>query len=300
MARDDYDEEEYDDDDEYVDEVDDDQYDDDDRDDEHDDVEPHDEGPRGPGLMERVKALFVTPNARPGEHDVVRSPFVIWLMGGTVVLLLLGFVFWFMMNRETAQRQFDAAKGEMDSGKYAQAIAQFESFLSIYPKHALSEPARMAVGQSKILSHIDGASSDWVKGVEEVQNFITANRDYESFPEYVPKIRGYADTITMGAAETAQKSRKTEDLEASKQAQKILERYKAEEGIPKERMAAILENQELAEAAIRQKEVFDSGVADVTSLIEKGDLLTALEQRRLLLQRDPTYMEKPEVHGLAQ
>lgn len=298
MASDDYDDEEYEDD-EYVEEVDEvDDFDDRDNGGGDRDHEPHDRDSRGPGLVDRVKALFVTPNARPGEHDVVRSPFVIWLTGGTVVLLLLAFVFWFMMSRETAQRQFDAAKSQMDSGKYAQAIAQLEKFLSIYPKHKLSEPAKMAVGQSKILSHIGGASSDWVKGVEEVQNFITANRDAESFPDYTESLREYADSISLGAAVTAQKSRKQEDLLASKQAQKILERYKGEAGIPKEKMAAILENQELAEAAIRQKDVFESGVADVQTLIKKGDLLGALEQRRLLLQRDTTYLEKPEVAAL--
>ena len=49
----------------------------------------------------QLKLLFSGEPTRPGEHDIVRSPFVLWMTIATVILTVTGGIFLFVISRET-------------------------------------------------------------------------------------------------------------------------------------------------------------------------------------------------------
>ncbi|HLQ44305.1 MAG TPA: FHA domain-containing protein, partial [Planctomycetaceae bacterium] len=70
---------------------------------------------------------------RFGEENVLRSRIVLALGGTGFVLVLASLVFWFLVNREKAQREFDAAKEELQQGQFVSGIKRMQDFLDHHP-----------------------------------------------------------------------------------------------------------------------------------------------------------------------
>ena len=51
----------------------------------------------------KAKAGITLPRVRPGERDPLRSPLVLGLGGGVLLLLLAAASLWFVLSREKAQ-----------------------------------------------------------------------------------------------------------------------------------------------------------------------------------------------------
>ena len=249
-------------------------------------------------MFDVVKSWFTTPPARPGSQDIARSPFVQWMVGGCITLFLLFGIFWFMILRETAQRQFDAALALTEEGKYAQSITAFEKFISVYPKHNLTNPAYLAKGRASVLKEVETASPNWVQGTESLKTFIKDNRDKDGFKDERDNIFEWGKKIALGAAKTAAAKTSDEILEASVQGNTMMSRYAPEDGVSDELKTEIRELQLTAKAAILRKNVFEKGVSEIQELVNKNRVQPALDRREALIQREPAYEKEPEVRKL--
>jgi hypothetical protein len=106
-----------------------------------DDFDDIPERRKGPGFFARMLQKIGGEPQRPGEQDVVRSPIILWLAGGSVIVGLLAMVLYFMIVKKSAEKQYEFAKVEMDGGKFAQAIELYDSFLKDNPDHELTTKA---------------------------------------------------------------------------------------------------------------------------------------------------------------
>lgn len=93
---------------------------------------------------------------RPGEQDALRSPLVLGLGGGALVLLLATAAIWFLMGREAANRLYDRGVTALGDGQFAQAIQAFDQFVERYPRHGLVANALIGSGKARILQEIGG------------------------------------------------------------------------------------------------------------------------------------------------
>ncbi|QDT27985.1 outer membrane biogenesis protein BamB [Gimesia panareensis] len=240
-------------------------------------------------LKDRIRHRSSRNAVRPGERQIVRSPMILSLVGGSVLLALTALVFWFIIGRDTAKRHYDAAVQEMDSGKYSQAIQLFEYFLENYNKSDYADEARILLSKSFVEKEISGSTPSWHAGLEATENFIKKHRDDSDFKELYPTLTDYGQRIALGAVETASRTKERELLTVSTNAEKILTRYSPPDAPPTEALAKIKAGYEKAEAEILRKEVFDVAVKEIEDSIKKKDTLNALKQRRHLLDRYPYY-----------
>jgi len=220
---------------------------------------------------------------------VVRSPFVLSLAGGSILLALVALTFWFIIGRDTAKRHFDAAVQEMEAGKYSQAIQLFEHFLEHYNKSDYADEARIMLSESLVEKEISGSTPAWNAGLEATNEFIKKHRDDSDFKSLYPTLVDYGQRIALGAVETASRTKERDLLIVSSNAEKILTRYSPPESPPTEALAKIKAGYEKAEAEILRKEVFDVAVKQIEDSINEKKTLAALEQRRHLLDRYPYY-----------
>src|SRR5690606_13017163 len=79
---------------------------------------------------------------RPGEQDILTSPVVLGLGGLALALLLASAATWLLIGRENADRLYDAAVADRESGRYLQAIGGFERFLLDFPTDSRIPDAR--------------------------------------------------------------------------------------------------------------------------------------------------------------
>lgn len=242
-------------------------------------------------LKEKLKG----PPRRPGEQEVLRSPLVIGLGIGSLVLLLATATIWFVLNREAAEREFKAARAQLDGGQYAQAIEAFELFLHNRPRHGLADDARLAIATARVEQPISGGVPAWDAGLTALDGFISQYRDTKPFQDAQSAVRQYviktADRIAMGAAEGARTGRKQPLLAVSANAVKVLELYSPHENRPTERLQEIARTIRAAEAAILERETFDGVVKKMDDALTTATPLAALPDYRRLLDRYPSAAE---------
>ena len=243
--------------------------------------------PKPDSPLERVASKLKAPPRRPGEQDIVRSPLVLTLGGGSVVLLLLAGIFWFIIGRETVQRQFDTAKNLRKEGNYTQAISSFEKFLETNSKHALGDQARIELAETKIAKQISGSQPSWSKGMEALDAAKNKIRDLDGFSEWKPSLCTFAEEIAMGAAKSAGIRKQRELLKVSDAARDALERYSPTDEPPLEALNAIASERRIAAAAILKQETFDGAIAAIDTAIEEKKPMDALVARRQLITRYP-------------
>lgn len=184
------------------------------------------------GLASRVRKKIEAKQKRPGEQDILQSPIVITLFGGSMVLVLVAATLWFITNRNKAQRRFDAAENYMGTGQYSQAIQAFDTFILEYPAHDLTAKARMKKGEVQILQQLD--RGDWVKALAELKEFNRNFRDMEEYAELRPTLRDYAERIAFGALKTVVRDKDGSLLPVAEDGMKLVRQFSPADSPPEE------------------------------------------------------------------
>lgn len=232
---------------------------------------------------------------RPGEQDVFKSPLVLGLAGGTLGLLLITGIFWFLIGREQSNRMYDRAVDEMNGGQYTQSITSFERFIAQYPKHALRRQAELGLAKVAVLREISGATPAWKRGLERLNDLIKAHRNDSDFADLHSLLFQYADQISLGAARSAESARDAELLDVSKDAQNLLERYADPSAPPVGTLARINEQRIKAERAIDKQKTFDTAMSVVDNAIANKKPMEALSERLRLVRQFPEFINSPRV-----
>lgn len=249
---------------------------------------------RGADLPSRLKQV-PRRSTRPGEQDVLRSPLILGLGAGTLVLLLATAAIWFLMGREVAGRLYERGATALGDGQFAQSIQAFDQFVERYPRHELASKAMIGAGKARILQEIGGAAPSWERGIEQLQEFVKRNRSSAEFADLEPTIRDYAEQIALGAAKSAEATRDEKPLEWSADAQLLLERHADPQQPPTTALERIRVATEQARRAIVKQQTMTAALKSMTDAIDGRKPLDALRARADLLRRYPDLNAQAEV-----
>lgn len=247
-------------------------------------------GPLGPSRWSRLGGA----PRRPGDRDPLQSPLVMWLFGGAVVLVLASAVLWSVLQRSHRERDYAAAKAELDGERYRQAVALYEAFLLEHAESSLAAEARRELARARVLREIDTATPDWAAGLAQVNAYIDEFREDESFDTMTAEIQEYADTIAFGAAREAERIERGEPLDVFDAARPVAVQYAPAEDV-EELRARLDAARTRAEDAILRRGVYDEAIAEIDTRLADNHPLEALESRLELLDRFPTYARNQTV-----
>ncbi|MEI8018510.1 MAG: PQQ-binding-like beta-propeller repeat protein [Schlesneria sp.] len=237
---------------------------------------------------------------RPGEQEILKSPLVLGLTGGGLVLLLVTGIFWFLISRETSNRLYDRAVAEMNDGQLTQSITTFERFIAQYPNHGLRRQADRGLAKAHIQKEISGASPTWKRGLEKLNELIKAHRNESDFSSLHPTLFQYAEQISMGAAKSAETNRDADLLVVSKDAQDLLERYSDPSAPPAGTIGRINEQRRKATNAIEKQKTFDVAMKTVDTAIADKKPMAALSERERLVKSFPEFITSKRVKEALQ
>jgi outer membrane protein assembly factor BamB/TolA-binding protein len=231
-----------------------------------------------------VSMSALSSRARPGEQDIFRSPLVLGLSLGGLVLVLVTGIFWFLIGREQASRLYDRAVAELNEGQYSQSIASFEQFLQQYAGHSLRKQAERGLGKALVQKEISGATPAWKRGLEQLQAMIAQHRNEADFAELHSIVHRYAEEISLGSARSAETTREADLLTVSEDAQVILERFADPASPPTATLLRIKEARVAAVIAIGKQKLFDDGMAAVDAGLAAKQPMVALAEREKLVR----------------
>jgi outer membrane protein assembly factor BamB/TolA-binding protein/pSer/pThr/pTyr-binding forkhead associated (FHA) protein len=242
-----------------------------------------------PSLKDSAKSFLRPKPRRPGEQDLTKSPLVVGMTIGAAVLALTAGTLWFVLAREFMNRKFETAEKALESGQFAQAIDGFTKFAAEYPKTDQARQAKVNIGKARVEQALSGAIPDWENGLKTLNDFVAEYRDSEDFRPGDSLLRTFArqsaDKIALGAAKTAEATKRRPLLGTSTDARQLLDILSPPENKPEEQLAAISAALKSAEAAILQQETFDTALTDMKGALEKGQPLAALQTYGRLLDR---------------
>jgi PQQ-like domain/FHA domain len=249
---------------------------------------------RGTSLAERLSARRV----RPGEQEALRSPVILIMLGTTLALGLAAAAIYFVIGRESTQRDFDAANAEFGAKHYGQAAEMFQKFIADHSGHALAADAHYKMWNARILKEIGGGSPSWKRGLETLDQSIDANRDRKDFRDHNDELVDFLTQIALGASASAQSSADRSQLEISSSAEAMLPRYFPEGKMPADLAAKLRTSYTTAQEAIIKHDVVADGLAAIEKDNAARQPMAALAARRALLARYSEVANDPKLGKL--
>ncbi len=263
--------------------------------------------PRGRGAAEAYAGSAGKPahelptgRVRPGEQEPFKSPLVLTLGGGGVVLLLIAGTLWFLMGREVSTNMYSQAEKDLAAGKYTQAIEQFENFIKTYPRSSNVLPARINSAKARVQKELTGGAPAWNLAWERLEELVKEFRSSESYDELLPAIRGFSEEVAIGAAKTAEQLRDESLLPISASATQLLERSADPETPLGPALTRIQSATAKAETAIAKQKTRDAAVTRMQGALTAKQPIDALAERETLLRKFPDYRRDRGVEDVLQ
>lgn len=232
---------------------------------------------------------------RPGQQKIGRSPVVLLLAGSTVGATILAAIFWFINARNQEDRLLKEATASLEAQKYLDAEAQFEKFISLYPKTSSTATAKISLHRAKVEKFILTETPDVIKGLAELKTFNSECRELEGFDAQKDNLKRYADRLTFAGARVAEIAQSQEALDVSIESLELLRKYSGEEGIPSNREQDLLNRQRIASASVAKKVDFLTTLEKVRQQLEVGDTIGAIGTRDDLIAKYPMLKDDKDV-----
>lgn len=280
-------------------------------------TEGEEEKPQSSGISILKKKLVPKP-VRPGERETVRSPILLTLGGGALILVVASVAIWLLIGRTSAQNYYNAAMEEKENRKYSQAITMLEKFTLKYPGNKLKDDALYALLQSRVEQPLFSSSSTkWADAVKAVDQFIDLDRDNPNHKDHYKDIYRYAHDIALGAVESSLKGKglkppaRRKLLTLSEKAKGWVERYGNKETAEKdgsndeaEKVKAFI-NQinatiKLAITAITKQETFLTAEENINKALKNKDPMKAFSLRIGLLEIHPDFSTNRKLTALVK
>lgn len=261
-------------------------------------VDAGEAGPAGPGVISRIKSVIRTEERRPGDDDPLKSPLVLGLLGGSILLILAGMTFYFIAFRRIAEVEFEAAKALVTEGKFKAGIDALNGFVSGFPGDLRVPEAEMLIG----LAAIDqkSASSDFAGAIKQIREFVNDNVDKENFDAMKAEVATRAGAAALGSATMAGKNPATgrDMLVTSREALTLFSSYSPKDAQPKEQIEKISTTIRNSENQIRKHEVNTGITAKIQQALDAKKPMDALRLRRELIAQYPDYAKEKTISGL--
>ena len=264
------------------------------------DFEEEDSGPAKPGIASRLKQVLAAPEVRPGEQDPLKSPLVLALLGGSAVLILLGFTFYFIAFRRVADTEFTEAKGLLDAKHYKQGGDALQKFVEGFPKHEKAPEALMLIGLSKIDQLIGDGGGKYAEGVKGIREFVSANDGNPKFEAMKPEIALRAGNAALAAAKQAGKTPVVGKalLANAAEFKTLFSSYSPKDAQPTEKLGQISKTIMESKMLIDKFVVNGDKTAEITKANAAKKPMDALRLRRELIAQYPEYANDPKLRKL--
>ncbi len=232
---------------------------------------------------------------RPGQEDILSSPIVLGLGGLVVVLLIVAGTYGFLILRNLADQQLQAADAQRDEGKHQQAIKLYSDFLVAYPRHRLTPKAKVSLAETQIEAQIGGSSGKWPAGLEKLKGFIDNSKTFDTDEDLTPRFEAISYRIAEGAATDAGKSFQRDLLLVSDDAKAVWQRFAPEGEDTRQRLRHIDDVRKQSVASIIRQEKLVAAMAGLDASIAAKNTMDGFRIRRELLNQYPELKDQKEV-----
>ena len=151
----------------------------------------------------RFLYLFSTRASRPGEEEVLSSPLVFGLIATFVMLVLVGFALYGVIQRTTSNRLFNRALESLQDGDFRNAIRRFDEFLVANPKDDRSGAAKVHRAVANVRQYTAAAGPSWTLALEAEKEMLDSVGAEPAFKDSSNELEELVIKTGEGLAERA-------------------------------------------------------------------------------------------------
>ena len=240
--------------------------------DRHDDAFPEIKGTRS-------EAEYYTP--------MWKSRLFLGIAGGLAALGLSCLILWFVIQRMSADKQFDAAMADYADGVFDRAISRYDRFLEDFPDGELAEKALLWRGMARIRQFAEGTTPNWPNALAASKQCIDEAGDSDFFRAKGAEV---ADLVALTAQGLATRARDNVDSDRLADALNTLELLDDAFPIDQRPMQQIDKVRSLiaqARYAIEREAVLNATLAKMQVALDAKEPIDVYREHRRLYFRYP-------------
>ncbi len=238
------------------------------------------------GAMPTATAPLPDPFASvPRRRNVWDSPLLLLGGGALLLLVFVGVIVLFSLNRRSGDEVLAEAAADYRAGSYTQAIHKYQRFLKDFPKHPQAGVTRVRLGLAQIRQTLSG---DWMEVWQATRGVLEEIAVLPDFhPEADAELTAVLPQIGEGLAASAFERADAERIAAAEQVLAAIRRYVPRESRPSKKIADIENLLQLAQRRIALNQERSAALDKIREARARDAADEAYEIRRRLVRQFP-------------
>ncbi len=246
------------------------------------------------GAMPTATAPLPDPFASvPRRRNVWDSPLLLLGGGALLLLVFVGVIVLFSLNRRSGDEVLAEAEADYRAGSYTQAIHKYQRFLKDFPKHPQAGVTRVRLGLAQIRQTLSG---DWMEVWQATRGVLEEIAVLPDFhPEADAELTAVLPQIGEGLAASAFERADAERIAAAEQVLAAIRRYVPRESRPSKKIADIENLLQLAQRRIALNQERSAALDKIREARARDAADEAYEIRRRLVRQFPPLADDQEI-----
>lgn len=224
-----------------------------------------------------------------------KTPLVLLLTGTLVVLGLTAFGLWWIIERTRANRAYEAAIANYDSGDFATSGQRFRDFLRLRPNEARSSTARVLEALSRLRETSGGAAPQLAAALTMASKELPALSDEPAWTDRGMEAAEIVAGLARDLATRAQQTGATDTIQSAREAYKLHEELAGEAAVKQRERLKVDNVMAAAEAAVAKGETKSKALAEIDAALGNRQAAVAFRLRDALVNRYPDMGADPAV-----
>jgi len=246
------------------------------------------------GSVPAANAPLADPFASwPRRRNVWDSPLLLLGGGALLLLVFVGVIVLFSLNRRSGDELLAEAEADYRAGSYTQAIHKYQRFLKDFPKHPQAGVTQVRVGLAQIRQTLSG---DWMEVWQNTRRILEEIAVLPDFhPEADAELTAVLPQIGEGLAASAFERADAARIEAAEQVLSAIRRYVPRENRPSKKIADIENTLQLAQRRIALNQERSAALGKIREARAREAADEAYEIRRRLIRQFPQLADDEEL-----
>lgn len=237
----------------------------------------------------------LTPDAwKKRRKNPWESPLFLFGGGSLLLLVFVGIVLLWSLNRRTGDELMAEADADFHSGSYTQAVYKYGKFLEDFPQHPQAGLAQVRRGLARIRQTLE--SSDPVTTFQVLKEIVP---ELATLPDFHAEADAEMTSVLPGLAQQiAQQALKHRDPSLVSVAEETLafcNKYVPRDRLPIAKLADVQTTVELAKRSISEKEALATTIKQVRDCRDSGRLDEAYEIYERFSREYPNSKTDPQL-----
>lgn len=244
--------------------------------------------------------------APPAEAWAIRrrrnpweSPLILFGGGGILLLLFVGIVLIWSLNRRTGDELLASADEDYRAGAYTQAVHKYDKFLEDFPRHPQAGAARVRRGLAQLRQVFQSqAPLQVLEATKRILAEISPVPEFhaEADAELTALLPQLADNLARAALQKTD----PQFVTGGREALSLCRRFIPQEKRPSAKLDEIETTLQLAERRISEKDELTKTLAHLERCVQTGQLDEAYATRKKFLEDFPQRQPIPELTAVMQ